>query len=187
MTKASESKSTVKSKSEKDKASSVKIKAKRKTAKKTEKQADFIKQIKSLEQEKEALQDRLLRMLAETDNMKKRLEKERVQLQNTANMDLLLAILPVLDDLERSLKIECNGDEFRQGIEIIVQKLTKTLREKGLTPMDALGKSFDVDMHDALLQLEKKGVESGKVIEEHEKGYLFHGRIIRHAKVIVSK
>lgn len=189
MTQSSDSKSKSKRKPNKVGKSSTKIKTKPKkeSAKKPAKQADLLKQIESLKAEKEALQDRTLRMLAETDNMKKRLDKERVQWQEAANADLLLAILPIVDDLERSLKIECTGDEFRQGIEMIVQKLTKALKEKGVAPMDSVGKPFDVNMHDALLQMEKEDMEPGIVIEEHEKGYLLHGRVLRHAKVLVSK
>ncbi|MBN2104361.1 nucleotide exchange factor GrpE [bacterium] len=187
MTKVSESKSTAKNKSKKVDRVSEKTKSKRKSVKKSDKQADLLREIKTLKQEKETLQDRLLRMLAEMDNIKKRMEKERVQWQEAANAALLQAILPVVDDLERSLKISCKGDDFRQGIEMILQKLTKTLKEKGLSPMESVGKPFDVDMHDALLQMEKEGVEPGIVIEEHEKGYIFHGRVIRHAKVLVSK
>ncbi len=145
------------------------------------------KKIEALKQENETLRNQLLRTLAEMDNMRKRLEKERIQWQDAANADLLLAILPVVDDLERSLKTDQNDASFREGISLIVQKLNKTLADKGVSPMDAQGQPFDVDQHDALMQLEKEDVESGTVIEEYEKGYLLHGRVLRHAKVLVSK
>jgi len=189
MTGDSVSKVSVKTKSGKKKTETAAKKSKRKTvsAKRTEKQSELLKQINTLQQEKEALQDRLLRTLAEMDNMKKRLEKERVQWQDMARADLLKVLLPIVDDLERSLKSEHTGDEFRQGIEMICQKLAKTLSDIGVVTIDSVGKPFDVDMHDALLQIEKEGVAPGLVIEEHERGYLYNGRVIRHAKVLVSK
>lgn len=185
MTKASES--AIKNKSGKVRASTEKAKSKKTTVKKTDKQSRLAKQVKELKQDKEALKDQLLRTLAEMDNMKKRMEKERVQWQDTASAELFLAILPMVDDLERSLKIESTGEEFRKGIEMICQKLNKALADKGVEPMESVGKPFDVDMHDALMQMEKEGVEPGMVIEEHGKGYLLNGRVIRHAKVLVSK
>ena len=161
-----------------------------KTAKKTVRtsvQTELKKQIDQLRQEREDLRDQFLRTLAEMDNMKKRLEKEKAMWQDAANANLLLSILPVVDDMERSLKIEKTGKEFRQGIEMIFQKLNKILSDHGVKVMESVGKPFDVEMHDALMQIEKKGVDPGMVIDEHEKGYFLNGHVLRHAKVLVSK
>jgi molecular chaperone GrpE len=161
-----------------------------KTAKKTIRtsvQTELKKQIDQLRQEREDLRDQFLRTLAEMDNMKKRLEKEKAMWQDAANANLLLSILPVVDDMERSLKIEKTGKEFRQGIEMIFQKLNKILSDHGVKVMESVGKPFDVEMHDALMQIEKKDVEPGMVIDEHEKGYFLNGHVLRHAKVLVSK
>jgi molecular chaperone GrpE len=161
-----------------------------KTAKKTVRtsvQTELKKQIDQLRQEREDLRDQFLRTLAEMDNMKKRLEKEKAMWQDAANANLLLSILPVVDDMERSLKIEKTGKEFRQGIEMIFQKLNKILSDHGVKVMESVGKPFDVEMHDALMQIEKKDVEPGMVIDEHEKGYFLNGHVLRHAKVLVSK
>ena len=150
-------------------------------------QTELKKQIAELKKEKEALHDQLLRTLADMDNMKKRLEKEKMMWQDAANANLLLSILPVIDDMERSLKIEKSGKEFRKGIEMIFKKLNKILSDHGVKVMESVGTPFDVEMHDALMQIEKEGVEPGMVIDEHEKGYFLHGRVLRHAKVLVSK
>jgi molecular chaperone GrpE len=72
-------------------------------------------------------------------------------------------------------------------VELIYQKLTAILRNRGLVPMESVGMAFDVERHDALLQVEKEGVPSGIVLEEHEKGYLLNRNVLRHAKVVVSK
>jgi molecular chaperone GrpE len=101
----------------------------------------------------------------------------------------LKTILPVLDDLERSLKSSSENDVsgFRNGVELIYQKLFSILKNQGLTPMETVGQRFDVEKHDALLQVEKKGTEPGMVVEEYERGYLLNGQVLRHAKVTVSK
>jgi molecular chaperone GrpE len=77
--------------------------------------------------------------------------------------------------------------DLRKGIELISNKLMTVLSGYGLKPMESVGKPFDVDQHDALLQMDKEGVEPGTVIEEHECGYLLNEKVLRHAKVIVSK
>lgn len=145
--------------------------------------------LKSAEEEVKALQERLLRTAAELDNVRKRTEKEKIQLVLNANADLLKNVLPVLDDLERSLKLSSENDVsgFRNGIELIYQKLFSILKNQGLTPMEAVGQRFDVEKHDALLQVEKEGTAPGMVVEEYERGYLLNGQVLRHAKVTVSK
>ena len=133
--------------------------------------------------------DLYLRLAAEADNVKKRLIRETAQSVLFANAELIKTILPVIDDLERSLKYsnDTSPDEFRTGVELIHKKILSILSGAGLEALDAVGKPFDVDEHDALLQVEKEGVGPGVVLEEHEKGYRFHGKVIRHAKVVVSK
>ncbi len=133
--------------------------------------------------------DLYLRLAAEVDNFKKRTIRETGQNVLFANAELMKTILPVIDDLERSLKYsgETTTDEFRTGVGLIHKKLLSALMGAGLEAMDAVGKPFDVDEHDALLQMEKEGVDPGVVLEEHEKGYRLHGKVIRHAKVVVSK
>lgn len=135
----------------------------------------------------EELQERLLRILAEFDNMKKRSERERLRLVQDANADLILKLLPVLDDLERSLTTDTSGAKLREGVELIFKKMKNTLEAEGVHPIEAEGKPFDVELHDALLQVEDASVPSGTVTEVHEKGYCLNERVLRHAKVLVSK
>lgn len=139
--------------------------------------------------ENAALRDRLLRAAAELDNLRKRTEKEIGQIIQNANSQLILDLLPVVDDLERSLKTSDIADaaSFRNGIELIYQKMGKILKKNGVEPMESVGQDFDVNKHDALLQIKSSEAESGKIIEEHEKGYLLNGHVLRHAKVIVSQ
>lgn len=136
----------------------------------------------------EELKDQQLRLLAELDNVRKRGEREMAKVVLHANAELIRAILPVIDDIERSLKsADKKNAEFYKGVELIHQKLLRILQSFGLQVMETTGKPFDVDRHDALMQVNAKGIPSGHVVSEHEKGYLLHDQVIRHAKVIVNK
>jgi molecular chaperone GrpE len=176
---------TAKRSSKSQKKSKPPVKKKTPTAKESKLRED----LKRAGQEIDALKDQLLRTAAELDNYRKRTEREYSQLVDQANRNLILDILPAIDDLERSLKThpKQDGREFREGIEMIHTKLLTILRNRGLEPLDTLGKPFDVEQHDAILQLEKDGEDPNIILEEIEKGYVLNGRVIRHAKVVVSK
>jgi molecular chaperone GrpE len=145
--------------------------------------------LQSAQEENESLKDRLIRTTAELDNVLKRTERERAILIQAASAELIKALLTILDDLDRSLKAysEIDPDGFRNGIEMINQKLDSILKSRGLTRMDSIGQIFDVDKHEAILQSKKEGVPPNQVIEEFEKGYLLNGQVLRHAKVMVSE
>jgi molecular chaperone GrpE len=145
--------------------------------------------VRLLEEENRELKDRWIRTAAEMENLRKRTERERVQWIQSANADLLKAILPIGDDLERSLQTSAESDSaaFRSGVEMIAQKLNALLKSRGVTLMESGGLPFDVNQHDALLHAEREGVPPGVVLEEYEKGYLLNGQVLRHAKVVVSK
>jgi molecular chaperone GrpE len=148
------------------------------------------KKLKECEKEIENLKDRLLRTAAELDNFRKRTERDVSQIIQNANQELIRSLLPIIDDFDRSLKFDHKKqkeEDFRQGIELIYKNLYDILVKAGLEPMESVGQPFDFEKHDALLQVEKKDTEPGMVVEEHEKGYLLNGRVLRHAKVIVSK
>ena len=142
----------------------------------------------------DAIKDQLLRTLAEFDNHKKRTQREMSQFMQTANEKLIVELLPVIDDMERAIKVakEITSDDatvrqFVQGVEFIHKKLMKTLEAKGLKAMESIGTPLDVHLHDALLQIEVPDAASNMVVDEHEKGYYLYDKVIRHAKVIVSK
>lgn len=144
--------------------------------------------------EADALKDQLLRTLAEFDNYKKRSQRDMGQFMQTANEKLIVDLLPVIDDMERAIKVskEITSDDakvqqFVQGVEFIYKKLVKTLESKGLKAIEAIGTPLDVNLHDALIQIEVADAEPNMVVDEHEKGYFLNDKVIRHAKVIVSK
>ncbi len=140
------------------------------------------------------LKDQLLRKAAEFENYKKRVESDSANLIRFANEDLIMSMLPVLDDFERSLKAsrETSPDDnagqqiIVRGIELIYNKFRKILDMQGVKSFEVVGKPFDPHLHDALMQILNPDVPPHTVLEEVEKGYMMNDRVLRHAKVIVS-
>ncbi len=139
--------------------------------------------------------DQLLRKAAEFENYKKRTESDYGSIIKFSNEELIGKLLPVLDDFERSLKAkkETNaqsageaGNVFVQALELISSKFKKILEAQGLKHFDVVGMPFDPQLHDALLQMPKNDVPPHTVIQEVEKGYMLHDKVLRHARVIVS-
>jgi molecular chaperone GrpE len=137
----------------------------------------------------DGFRDQLLRKAAEFENYKKRTDAEYGAIIRNATESLLSALIPVAEDFARSLKAgRENGerDAFARGVELIEAKFTKVLEQQGLVPFDSVGKPFDVNFHDALLQIPRADLPPGTVIEEVERGYMLYDRVLRHAKVVVS-
>jgi molecular chaperone GrpE len=135
------------------------------------------------------LKDKYLRLAAEFDNYKRRTTKERADLFKSANQELMVALLPVLDDFERARNATAtaDADAVRESIDIIQTKLNKTLQQKGLTPMEAKGGAFNADLHEAITQIPAPSEElKGKIVDEVEKGYYLGDKVIRHAKVVLG-
>lgn len=147
--------------------------------------------ITGLQEEFQKEKDRYLRLFAEFENYKKRTNRERVEMYKTAGEDIMVSLLPILDDFERALKeIEkMEDDNHFKGVEIINNKLRETLRAKGLQMMEVKpGDTFDADVHEAVTQIpapEKK--LKGKIIDVVEKGYTLGDRIIRYPKVVIGQ
>ncbi|MBI1808067.1 MAG: nucleotide exchange factor GrpE [Ignavibacteria bacterium] len=141
--------------------------------------------------------DQLLRKAAEFENYKKRTENDYASIIKFSKEELIMKLLPVLDDFERSLKASkvqsgdpqgtsANESVFMKGVELIYSKFKKLLETQGVKHFDVVGAPFDPQLHDALLQLPRTDVPPHTVIEEVEKGYMLNDKVIRHAKVIVS-
>jgi len=159
--------------------------------KKEEKEIEELKK-KLEEKEKEAKEnyDRLLRMAADFENYKKRAAKEREDWAKFANEDLLKAILPFIDNLERAInhaqKVADTG-VLIEGVRLTIQQLLQTLNKFGLSSFESAGKPFDPAMHEAMLVVETDKHEPNQVVEEFQKGYLLNDRLLRPATVSVSK
>ncbi len=146
--------------------------------------------INQLETEVLEFKDKLLRKAAEFENYKRRTENDQMNLLTYAAESFIKKLLPVVDDFERSLQhIEDaqDIDAIKQGIKLIYDKLMKVFQEQGVIKIDSVGKHFDVDYHEALMQRADDSVESHTVLDELEKGYTYNDKVIRHAKVIVSE
>ena len=136
--------------------------------------------------EKKELEDRLLRARAEFDNFRRRAERERSDFLQFAAMDLVKAILPILDDFERALKVETTGPEYAKGIELIYQRMYETLKRLGLEPIDAQGAAFDPNLHQAVERVHTDQAEDMTVLAEFQRGYNFKGKLLRPSMVKVA-
>ncbi|MDD5340478.1 MAG: nucleotide exchange factor GrpE [Candidatus ainarchaeum sp.] len=132
------------------------------------------------------LEERLMRLQAEFENYKKRAAKENALVRENASADVLLKLLPVVDDFDIAVAHmdKAPHREFRQGMELIYVKLKDIMKKEGLEELKSLGETFDPYKHDALRQGEG---DDGKVVEVIQKGYTLKGRVLRHAKVVVGK
>jgi molecular chaperone GrpE len=146
-------------------------------------------QLEELQKQVDQYKDLLLRKAAEFDNFKRRAENDASNILKYATETLIDDLLPVVDDFERSLKHSKESTDYDalvKGIELIFQKLSKVLEMRGVKPFETVGKEFNVDYHDALMQIPRKDLPPHTVLEEVEKGYMLNDKVIRHAKVIVS-
>jgi molecular chaperone GrpE len=147
--------------------------------------------IKQLEEENRALKEQNLRRIAEFENFKRRKEKEFLEILQNANEELIIELLPVVDDFERFLlhanDENQNVESLKQGMELIYKKLMQVLEKQGLKPIESIGEEFDAEKHQALMQIDSDEHESGKVVNEHLKGYTLNGKVIRHSQVLVAK
>ena len=134
--------------------------------------------------------DKFLRLFAEFENFKKRTSKERMDLYKTAGQEVIVALLPVMDDFDRALKelSKSEDKEMYKGVELISTKLKETLKGKGLEQIKvSAGDVFDAEVHDAITQISAPNKKmKGKIIDVIEKGFKMGERIIRHPKVVVG-
>lgn len=144
-----------------------------------------------LKAELEKEKDRFLRLFAEFENYKKRTNRERLELFKTAGQDLMLSLLPVLDDFDRAHNeiSKAKDKNLLKGVELIQTKLKDTLKAKGLEEVEVkAGDSFDADVHEAVTQIAAPSEKlKGKIVDVVEKGYKLGDRIIRYPKVVTGK
>ena len=138
----------------------------------------------------EEINDKYLRLYAEFDNYRKRTAKERIEMAKTASAEIISAMLPVLDDLERAVEaVEKSGatDATCEGIVLIYNKFKNILTRNGLEPIPAKGEVFNTDLHEAIANVPASGnSEIGIIKDEIEKGYYLNGKVLRFAKVVVA-
>jgi molecular chaperone GrpE len=144
-------------------------------------------ELKNLRKEKEEWKDKYLRALAEMDNARKRLEREKEEFTRFALSEFLKDLLSVVDNLERALETrdETDGRPFQEGVAMIYRQLLDLLRKQGVKPIERQDNKFDPNIHQALISEEAEGIEEPEVAEVLQKGYFLHDRLLRPALVKV--
>jgi molecular chaperone GrpE len=155
-----------------------------------ENESKEVNEVEVLKNEVGELKDKYLRLYSEFENFRRRTSKEKLDSLKTANEEVIISLLPVLDDFERAQNAfkELNEkDPLKEGLSLIQNKLFKTLESKGLKPMEAIGTVFNSDLHEAITQAPAPSEDlKGKIIDVLEKGYYLNDKVIRHAKVIIG-
>jgi molecular chaperone GrpE len=142
----------------------------------------------ALQQERDDLHDRLLRVTADFDNYRKRTERERRELSDAVAADIVRDVLPAIDDLERALAAQAADDPYRRGVELIHRRLLDALRARGVEPLDVLGKDFDPHWHEGVAHdPASDGHHDGEITAELRRGYRIGQRLLRPAQVKVAK
>ncbi len=151
-------------------------------------QNEHLEKLAELEKKLEESNEKFLRLFSEFDNYRKRTSKERIELSKTASADIIVSLLPVLDDLERAAKAEKEQDQGNNGgIALIHTKFRKILEQKGVKEIPTVGEDFNTDYHEAISHVPAKDKkQKGKVVEEVQKGYLLNDKVIRFARVVVA-
>jgi molecular chaperone GrpE len=151
------------------------------------------KEVKSISAEEKLaeMQDRYLRLSAEFDNYRKRTLREKMELTKHAGENILISIIPVLDDFERALKLMESASDcvaMKSGIDLIYNKFSDFLTQHGLKEIESLNKDFNVDLHDAVTKVPVQDESmKGKVVDVVLKGYWLHDKVMRHSKVIIGE
>jgi molecular chaperone GrpE len=142
-----------------------------------------------MQQELADARDMMLRLAAEMDNYKKRTEKERSSLIKYASQSIIQELISILDNFERAIESANKSrdfDSFLEGVELIFRQMCDALERKGVSQIEALGKPFDPNIHEAIAQVPTEECPENTVVEELQKGYMLHDRVIRPSRVAVS-
>ena len=145
--------------------------------------------LEEVRREKDALQDRLLRTVAEFDNYRKRIDRDRREQANASVADAIGELLPIIDNLERALDAPAGSDAevYRTGVELIHRQMTDLIRQRGVTPIETTGADFDPRVHQAVIHEVSTEHREGEVMEEFRTGYMLGERLLRAAMVKVAK
>ena len=154
---------------------------------------DLNNEIKSLKEklakQKEDLEekdDRIKRLMAEFENFKKRSDKERTNLYNSVMGDVIISLLPVLDNLEKASKTETKDEQYKNGVEMVLNQFKDVLKANGVTEIETVGKKFDPSIHEAVSLVQDENLGEKEIKEEFRKGYMIGDKVLRHSLVVVA-
>lgn len=143
-------------------------------------------ELKKKQEELEELTDRYKRVLAEFENFKKRSSKERENLYNSILSDVIETMLPVIDNLEKAIETKTEDENYKQGVELVLKQFQDVLKAKGVEPIEALGKTFDPELHEAVSSVVDENLGEKEIKEDYRKGYKIGNKVIRHSMVVVA-
>ena len=142
--------------------------------------------IKALEEAAAADKDKYLRLLAEYDNFRKRSVKEKLDASDNATAKAALEVISVIDNFERAVAAECSDENYKKGVEMIYNQFVQVIGKLGVEEIDALGKDFDPNLHNAVTQIEDENLGENVVAQVYQKGYKLGDKVIRCAMVVVA-
>ena len=142
--------------------------------------------IRALEEAAAADKDKYLRLLAEYDNFRKRSVKEKFDASADATARAALEVISVIDNFERAVAAECSDENYKKGVEMIYNQFTEVIKKLGVEEIDALGKEFDPNLHNAVTQVEDENFGENTVSQVYQKGYKLGDKVIRCAMVVVA-
>mgnify|MGYP001624800961 CR=1 FL=1 len=144
------------------------------------------KQIEAQKVQIKETEDRLKRVAAEFDNYKKRSSKEKDGLYNSLVGDIVSNFLPIIDNLEKAVEAETKDEEYRKGIELVLKQFKDVLLARGVTEIEAVGKTFNPEVHEAVSSVQDETKGEKEIVQEYRKGYKIGDRVIRHSMVVVA-
>ena len=136
--------------------------------------------------ELEEKEDRIKRLMAEFENFKKRSDKERTNLYSSVMGDVVTALLPVVDNLEKASQVETKDEQYKNGVQMVLTQFKEVLKNNGVTEIEAVGKKFDPSIHEAVSLVEDKSLGEKEIKEEYRKGYMIGDKVLRHSLVVVA-
>lgn len=150
------------------------------------KEKELNEQISKLKDELADVKDRHTRLIAEFDNLKKRSAKEREGLYNSIMADIISSLLPILDNLEKAVEAQTQDEEYKKGIELVLKQFKDVLEANGVKEIEAEGKPFDPELHEAVSTIQDENLGEKIVAKEYRKGYTIGSKVIRHSMVVVA-
>lgn len=144
------------------------------------------KENETLKIQKEETEDRLKRIAAEFDNYKKRSSKEKETMYGSLMSDVITDLLPVIDNLEKAVSSKTEDESYKQGVELVLKQFKDVLSAKGVKEIEALGKTFDPELHEAVSLVVDESLGEKEIKEEYRKGYMIGNKVIRHSMVVVA-
>lgn len=155
-----------------------------KTENNSEKETEVIEN--NIEKELDELNDRYKRLFAEFENYKKRNMKERESLRNMLTSDIMMSILPIIDNLEKAISTGTKDKAYEEGIKLVLKQLKDVLTYNGVKEIETVGKEFDPELHEAVSHVTDEKLGKNIIKEEFRKGYIIGNKVIRHSMVIVA-